>query len=157
MIASILLVVVVIILATIIFIWARSFIKEAIKKQELTAEQACAEIRFDASLTALDSNGDSVKDTAMVDVVNKANIPIYQFNIKKIGDGESMVEHVQLDSGFGLDPGRGTSFSVSVEHSVGGTPRAYQELLLVPEILGTSRKAKKIYTCPENYGLTLEV
>ncbi len=155
-IASVLLVVVVVVLATIIFIWARSFIKEAIKKNELTAEQACSEIKFDASLSLV-SDGAGGSKVTTVDVVNKANIALYQFNIQKIGEGRSDVEHVSLQDGLGLNGGEGTSFVLQVNYTRGSTTAVYQQLHLIPEILGTSNQAKKIFTCPEKYGLTLDV
>lgn len=155
-IASVLLVVVVVILAAIIFIWARSFIKEAIKKNDLTAEQACAEVKFDAS-AGLVVDGPGGSKVVVVDVVNKANVAIYQFNIQKIGEGRSDVEHVSLQGGLGLNGGEGTSFPLQVNYTRGSTTAVYQQLHLIPEILGTSKQAKKIYTCPEKYGLTLDV
>ncbi len=148
--ASVLLVVVVVILASIIFIWARSFIKEAIKKNDLTADQACSEIQFDASLVVSGNQ-------AIIDVVNKGNVALYQFNIKKIGAGRSDVEHVPLKGGTGLNGGEGDSFSVNATYPNGATSANYKEMLLIPEILGSAQKSKKVYTCPEKYGLNLEV
>lgn len=148
-IASILLVVIVVVIATIIFVWARSFIQESIKKQDLPADQACAEVKFDASASPI--SGQKIT----LDVVNKGNLAIQQLNIKKVTGGSSEVEHVQLMGGTGLTGGEGDSLTIQVAYSATAN---YQQLIIIPEILGTTNKGvKKIYTCPERYGITLEL
>ncbi|HLC53366.1 MAG TPA: archaellin/type IV pilin N-terminal domain-containing protein [Candidatus Nanoarchaeia archaeon] len=79
-IATVLLIAIALILAVIIFIWARSFLTEQNQKFGEPIERACKDISFDAEAF----HG---VDEDYVDVVNRGNIPIYGLEIRLRDEG----------------------------------------------------------------------
>ncbi len=140
-ITTILLISIVIILAVIIFLWARSFIGEAVEKQiagvKKTADKFCLEL--EGNFKAFVSDGELY-------IVNKGNIPIYEINVKKTSAGTSIVENYTID----LDAGATSSpIALSTEN--------YDKITIVPVLLGKAGNQKKKYTCPESTGFELEM
>lgn len=138
-ITTILLIAIVIILAVIIFLWARSFIGEVVEKQiagvKKTTDKFCLEVNFKAFVS-----GEELY------VVNKGNIPIYEINVKKTSAGTSTIENYTID----LDAGA-TSEPISLV--VTGS----EKITIIPVLLGKAGNQKKKYTCPESTGVELEV
>jgi flagellin-like protein len=126
-IATVLLVLIVIVLAMLIFLWARGFIKEAVTKKGLNAEQACGEIDLVVSYTG-----------GNLDISNRGNIPIYHFEIRKISPTGIETQEEKI----------GVASSDSISIPISGGP--YEELEVVPIILGEGEKSKKMYVCKNN-------
>ena len=76
-IATVLLVMLVLVLAAIIFLWAKGFVGEQLQKRGQPIENICKEVSFNAQFV---SSGD------FIEITNLGNIPIYQFDIKSIVD-----------------------------------------------------------------------
>jgi len=126
-IATILLVVIVMVLALIIFLWARGFVKESVRKQGASAQQKCGEISLSVAY---------VND--VLEISNNGDVPIYRLEIEKKNEGniELQREVVKLKSGDS------TTISVGSE---------YEEIKVIPAILGEAKTSKKIYTCKNNF------
>ena len=80
-IASVLLVALVLVLAMIIYLWARAFIPETIEKSGETIENSCPRVVFDATYVIGSGDTDSLR------VQNNGNVPIYgvRYGVERIG------------------------------------------------------------------------
>ena len=125
-IATVLLIAIVIILILLVYLWGKGFIGEAIEKKGMPVEQACGEVDLDLNYVGSD-----------LQITNRGNIPVYKFELRK-KSGSSI--DVEKEEG-GLQVGR----TILIE-SVGG----YDEIEVVPIILGEGETSKKAYTCEED-------
>jgi flagellin-like protein len=131
-IATTLLVSIALVLAMIIFIWARSFIGEALQKDlgggPEIIDTACSELSFVAETSS-----------GYLTIENTGNVPIYGVEIKKVALGS--VESKEILSQGTI--ANGESAQVALSASVG------DELNVVPVIIGQSQSgnAKKQYSC----------
>lgn len=137
-IATILLVAITLVLAAIIFLWARGFISEKVSKFEQPIENACDDVDFDASISD-GTNGVNLK------VNNKGNVPIYAFNIKVFGEGE-----VRVVENLGATMNIGDIYS-NENLEFDGDDK--DEFLLVPVVLGSTDSGKVAYTCGDEFGV----
>ncbi len=142
-IATVLLISLVVVLAAIIFMWARGFISEQIEKAGQSAEAACTGIDFDAEQTPVSST------IIKLNIVNRGNVPIYSFHIEQIKSGGDTEITEFKNAGV---PAEGTT-----EVSVTLDPTT-NEIILYPAILGNIQdsETKSPYTCLEK-GLTLKI
>lgn len=141
-ISTVLLITIVIILAVIIFLWASKFVEEAIEKEvagvKKTVDKFCTEVDFKASIV----------DSKLF-IVNEGNIPIYEINIKKKTAGTTIVKNYTID----LDAAS-TSDGIPLEEV--GLDTGYDEVTIIPTLLGKAGNKKKKYNCPESVGVKLE-
>jgi flagellin-like protein len=135
-IATVLLIVITIILGAIVFVWANGFFKESATKNGEPVANSCDLISFDAQYVP-----------PMIEVNNKANVPIFGFQIKAVGSGNEDVQN-NLDATLGL--GESTKISVSVDPGV-------TEIILIPIILGKKGEANEPFVCPESTGQKVSV
>ncbi len=126
-IATVLLILIVLISAMIVFLWARGFVAEAVTKQDKPAEQACQEIAFDG--VKLSGN--------KIQVSNTGNIPIYRFEIRETAAGRTVTEQTQQV----LDAGQALEIELSGD---------FDRTEVIPVILGKAGNVKKAYTCLNN-------
>jgi flagellin-like protein len=125
--ATVLLIAVVIIFALIIFLWARGFVEEAVQKKGKPADQACSEISLETVY---------INEKNELQITNIGNIPIYGFELKKRYTGGIDIQH--SDKRLGV--GQSTNIDIKPEHD-------YNEVEILPAILGEAKTSKKIYTC----------
>ena len=137
-IATVLLIGIVIILAAIIFLWARGFVAEKAQKFERAVELSCANVNFRADVFGND-----------LDIINDGNVPIYGINVKIIGEGRVLVKEI-LDSTIGL----GESKRIDLTGEIG---TEVTELLIVPIILGETGSGKVSHECADQYGFAVAV
>ena len=140
-IATVLLISLALVLALIIFIWARSVIKEKIEKFGATIEFACKDVSFNAEL----------ESSGKVNVNNLGNVPLYGIEVRKKGLG--VIRNV--GAGYfddGLPKGSGKTAYIEL-----GSPSVGEEFIIVPILLGETDKYKKPYTCSEDFGKIAEV
>ncbi|MFH1307332.1 MAG: archaellin/type IV pilin N-terminal domain-containing protein [archaeon] len=132
-IATVLLIAIVIVIATIIFLWARGFIKESIMKQDKPDYQACREINLETAI-----NNDKLE------IVNRGNIPVYiiDINMREGGTVYRQTEKIEL--------GQGEAKVISDSEGPHGDFSAYSEVELVPAILGLRGSTKTIKYCTED-------
>jgi len=133
--ATVLLVVLALVLAMIVFLWARGFVSEQIEKQGRPTDQVCKEVSFEV---------DGVQEGQIVNlqIVNRGNVPIYNFDIKFVGGGDSSIKTFD----FGVDVGGATDRQ---QIPLVGEP---SQIVLYPMILGAVRgkQVNKPVTCLDN-------
>lgn len=130
-IATVLLIAIVIVLAMIIFLWARGFISETIMKKGENVEQACNKINLEVAY-----EGEELQ------ITNKGNIPVYRFEAR--GSSEGITEKIELAEDVGLAIGQSASFDVS----------GYDSIEVFPVILG-DKPGKKAYICKNSFGVAV--
>lgn len=86
--ATILLLALMLVLAAIIFAWARGFVKEQLQKNGESAESVCAQLKFDVNFQRTGAVDERM--TGNIQVVNRGAIPIYGFDIKQVSGGNVM-------------------------------------------------------------------
>jgi len=126
-IATVLLIAIVIVLALIIFLWARGFIKEVIQKKGMSAEQACEQVNLEVAYSSSE-----------LEIINQGNIPVYRLEIKKFSAGSAE----RQTSEEGLGAGQSTSIDVG---------SGYDKIEVFPVILGEAKTSKKAYTCTNSF------
>lgn len=135
-ITTVLLIALVVILAIIIFLWARSFIGEKIAKFDKPIESVCDEVKFRASIDGTD---------LIID--NQGNVPIYAINIKKNSPGTSSIEEKIID----LDKGD------SKKEEIGEIGFGVTSISIIPVLLGEAGEKKEKFTCPESVAVEIEL
>ncbi len=135
-IATVLLVALVLVLAVIVFLWARSSITEQIEKFGKPVERNCEDVDFTA-----------VYSIGLLDVANNGNIPIHEFEVKQFKDGDSEIERLEKP----LNEGRVKSISFSPNSGV-------DKVIVYPVLLGKVRgtNQNKKYVCLDN-GITINL
>ena len=140
--ASVLLVSISLVIAVIIFFWARSFLSEQIMKNERDVGLECEDVRFRAEAFA---QGNEIKFRAE----NTATVPIYGFEIRKrqlIGE----IRIVEVLNKLILS-GQTTEFTLPAEIQAG------DEITTVPILLGETDKYKKAFVCDDSLSQTFTV
>ena len=137
-IATVLLVAIVLILAIIIFFWARNFVSNAIEKGGRTIELSCEEVGF--RVEAYDDK---------IYIENIASVPIYGIEVReKKAFGEIRAAEVLENS---IDAGETSEIELPEGLEVG------DELVIAPILLGETDRYKKTYVCDEDYGQEISV
>src|SRR3989344_8412921 len=140
-ITTVLLIAMVIILAAIIFLWAKFFIGEAIEKEiggvKKTAERFCPDVNFQAGISG-----------TQLSIVNKGNVPIHNINIKMKAKGSSDITEYE-NAGELLNLRIGQSKPVILSSDTA----EYDEVIIIPVLLGKSGNEQKKYPCEEAYGV----
>jgi flagellin-like protein len=139
-IASVLLILLVIVLASFIFLWARGFISEQIEKFGQPVEKLCDSISFEAEIVDSGAAGaDSLK------VINTGNTAIFQLDLRMTKEGNSVVSTFK----FKIDPGASTRGDVYLKMKDGTRP---DELEVFPAIIGSvkGKNTQKVFTCINN-------
>ncbi len=136
-ISTVLLILIVVILAAIIFLWARGFIKEAVLKEiagtEKTADKFCSEISIEP-----------VINSANFGFKNIGNVPIYKFELKLVdknsGDSEIYTPGTENQN---VNPG----FMTTIQKVYSD----YEEIRVIPILLGKGENGGvKEFRCPES-------
>ncbi len=143
-IATILLVAIVVILAAIIFLWARGFIAEELVKNDRAISTYCEEVTFRFGVV-----GDSGCTGHIFDFANDGDVPIFGFVVKEISSGEIVI-HKRVEEGTLLIGG---TMEVCIPNSL----NADIKLQAIPIILGESESGKGEHVCADNYGVTAQV
>jgi flagellin-like protein len=127
-ITTVLLIVMALILAMIIFMWAVGFFREQVSKADQPIENICPEVNLQASIV-----GDK-----LLSLNNQGDYAIYKITIKVSGAGTSDKEDVQID----LQPAGSKLVDSTLQLSG-------SNVQIIPILLGTSKKtgAVKEYSC----------
>ena len=136
--ASVLMVLLVVFLAGMVFLWARGFISEQIEKFGTPVESQCASINF-YPVKDSDSGGD------YLEIVNRGNIDIFQFDIKLVQGGNSEFQRFN----FNVGAGEGVKEYVTLKMGDGSVP---DEIVIYPALLGSvvGKNSNKVFTCNDN-------
>jgi flagellin-like protein len=143
--ATVLLISLVLILAVIIYMWARAFLPEKMQKMDRPIEDVCQDVSFVAEY-----------DAGIVRVRNEGNVPLNGVDIalKKTFGSE------YLSGDFTATPsikgGETKEFSIDTDQN---PLNPGDNLLIVPSLLGRSQKDEQIkaFVCDESYGQTVTV
>lgn len=141
-IATVLLIAIVMVLAAIIFLWARGFISEKVAKFGEPVERSCEKTYFEAGIFPQGVN-------YVLEINNRGEIPLYGFDVKVLGRG-SVIVNEYSDKTVGL----GESFSIDIDKD---DLNGESNLLVVPIILGQSDNGKVAFTCDDQYGVPISV
>ncbi len=139
-IATVLLIALVMVLASIVFLWARGFVTEQIEKFGQPVGNACSLVNFEAEIITSEFNYD------VIEVVNKGNIDIYHLDIKMLDfQGNSEVSKFK----FSVDVGDSISGEVPLKMSDGTRPK---EITIYPALVGNvaGKSTNKVFTCLEH-------
>ncbi len=144
--ATMLLVSVTLILAVIIFFWARNFIGENIQKQGRAVELLCDDVNFKAEAYREVTGGDM-----KLFIENLGSVPINGVEIKEeVAVGE--IKKVETIPGGGtLTAGQTSSFDLSAQIGSG------DKIIITPILLGETSTEKKSHICGEEYGVEITV
>lgn len=129
-IATVLLIALAVILASLVFLWANSLLKEKAQKFGEPADRSCSAIVFDAEIS----------DSSLL-IVNKGDVPLYGIDLQK--KTESSVENV-LSENKGIRIGESASLDLS-ETSLG----AGDQIIVIPSILGATSQGTAPVICDE--------
>ena len=134
-IASVMMIMLVLVLAAMIFLWARGFISEQIEKFDKPIGAVCAEVNFDAVLV-----GDNE-----LEIINRGNVGIRSFDIKLIKGGTSEVAKFDF-GGPQIDPGQAVKKQVTLLMDDNTEP---DRIIIYPALLGSVRgkNANRPFTC----------
>lgn len=139
--ATVLLVAITLVLAVIIFIWARTFIGENIQKQGIEISQLCEDVNFKA---------DAYGTPLTLYIENVGSVPLDGVEIRKkaaLGD-ISYAERVPSS----LTAGQTASFPITNPDIEIGN-----EIFVVPILLGETATETKSHVCDEDYALEIVV
>lgn len=141
--STVLLIMVVVIMAIIILFWAKGFVKEAIEKEIAGSKKRVNEFCLDVRLKSiLNSDGSFGFE-------NTGNVPLYAFNLKLTDGGSSRLVKISTDAGGSVNPG----FSVIVDDQ--GKYSDYDEVKVIPILLGQSDNGQREFECPEKNGFLI--
>jgi flagellin-like protein len=135
--ATVLLIAIVIVLAVIIFLWARGFISEKAEKDGSAVEFSCELIDLKIGIF-----GDQLE------IINRGNVPIYGIDVKLRGTGEVIVNEL---------PGKTVGIGNSLSIDLGFTPSSGDEFNVVPIILGETETGKVAHTCDDQFGYAFTI
>jgi len=137
-IASVLMILLVIVLAAMIFLWARGFVGEQVEKFGKPIEASCAELNFEVEKVSGTSGLDALE------VVNRGDINIFYLDVKKVSGGKTEMEKF----GFPVDAGSSAKGDIDLTMSAGVVP---EQIIVYPALVGNVRSAStnQIYTCVE--------
>ena len=134
MIATVLLIALVLVLASIIFLWARGFISEQIEKFGQPVDTLCEQVSIGVELVSEDIG-------YVLEIANRGNVNIHSFDIKKITGGDSII----LNHPFSVDVGKAVREHLALPLSDAN------KIIIYPTLLGNvkGKKTNKVYTCVE--------
>lgn len=142
--ATILLIAITVVLAVIVFLWARGFIDESAEKRGEPVERACEDVDFVAGL---------FKDGVLkLDIVNHGNIPIYGVELKKYGQ-DTILPSQYLDGTITA----GESATITLDSDFVSTLEVGDSILVVPIILGQTQEGKVAHACDDAAGYSAPV
>lgn len=130
-IASVMMILLVLVLAALIFLWARGFVSEQIEKFGAPIEQTCSSVDFEVQRTR-----------AYLEVVNRGNVDIRHLDIKMSKDGDSKVKKFD----FQIDAGKSARDDVVLLMDDNVVP---DEIVVYPALVGNVKggSSNKVFTC----------
>jgi len=136
-IATVLLVSMAIVLALIIFIWARAFISEGGEKMGETIKASCEKVNIEV---------EAFQDRVLVK--NSGNIPLYGVKVMKVSFGSTTKLNEFEES---ISGGESVSISEGINLDEG------EDIIVIPMLLGESGEEKKVFACDNDFGIKASV
>ncbi|OIO81755.1 hypothetical protein AUJ84_00515 [Candidatus Pacearchaeota archaeon CG1_02_32_132] len=144
--ATVLLITIVIVIALIIFLWAKGFVSERVQKFGQAVEYSCGNHEKSVDFVA-----DYVATGNKIGLVNRGNVPLYGVVVKEIRPGAA--SKVNTKEPFGRTLSVGESREIELED----LDSRSKNLLIVPIILGQSGAERVAYTCDDAFGFPIEI
>ncbi|MEK6927574.1 MAG: archaellin/type IV pilin N-terminal domain-containing protein [Nanoarchaeota archaeon] len=143
-IATVLLVSMAVIIAALIFMWAKGTIAERYLKFNEPVERSCENTNFDIEILR-DGN---------VSAVNRGNVPIYGFKLfsQEVASITNLSDFTCLDNNYPITIRNGESCEGSTDALASG-----KNVLVVPVILAQRGKDNVPFTCDNSFGKTVGV
>ena len=151
-IATVLLIVLVVILASIIFIWARGFLSEGAIKGDRVVESSCEDVKFEVRIAQSASQCQNGNDPpgffSAIDVNNIGNIPIYGVKVLEFKESEGSIDIFDQSFVAGtIKTGQSSYGCLSKVVNPG------DKFKIIPKLLAENKERKIAYTCPEKDGV----
>ena len=149
LVSTVLLIMIVIIIALIIIFWARGFVSETIEKDiggnVKRANEYCGEVQLRSILN----------DDGSFGFENIGNVPVYAFNVKLTESGAGKSQTVSASgAAAAVNPGFGVVIDSSIVPTI--LPySAYEEVKVIPVLLGKTDGGTQEFTCPEENALII--
>jgi len=132
--ATVLLISIALVLAIIIFLWAKNFLPEVIEKDGQSVELVCENVRFEVEASG-----------SQLVVQNIGNVPIYGIEVRVQGTGE-IKEVSEAPGGGTIGNGQTQNFPLPAEVGVGDI------IIAVPILLGETTDDRVPHICDVDYG-----
>ncbi|MFH1801370.1 MAG: archaellin/type IV pilin N-terminal domain-containing protein [archaeon] len=134
-IATVLLIGIVVVIGLVIFLWFRSITQESIIKFDQNIKIICDKVNFQSSYSG-----------GILYISNNGNIPIFNMRIKLSENGNYVTEDLGGWPSSGLNSGDTYSYNIASQIS------SYNEITLIPVLLGSSKTGDRTFLCEERYG-----
>ncbi|MEA3248496.1 MAG: archaellin/type IV pilin N-terminal domain-containing protein [Nanoarchaeota archaeon] len=137
-IATVFMILLVLVLATLIFLWARGFLSEQIEKFGQPIDNLCKRVDFEVQRVRGEVGPDALE------VVNRGDINIFHLDIKLLKDGNSEISRFK----FKIDAGQSIRKDLSLRMKDGSLP---DKIEIMPALLGTveGKDSNKAFTCKD--------
>jgi len=129
-ITTILLIALVLVLAAIIFLWARGFVQEQVTKFNRPIDEKCQEVELSGSVSG-----------SSIILTNIGSVPVYKVGVRKSGGARTVIKakEVNIIAG-GTETINLAELGITIEDTT--------EINIIPILLGKSEKDEIIeYTC----------
>ncbi len=138
MIATVFLILLVLVLAALIFLWARGFISEQIEKFGQPVDNLCKQVDFEVQVVSGDIGEDALE------VVNRGDIDIFYLDIKMFKEGNSEISRFK----FKIDAGQSIKKDLYLKMEDGSLP---EKIEIYPALLGSvkGKDSNKVFTCKD--------
>lgn len=145
LVATVLLIALVMVLALIIFLWAKGFITEQVEKFGEPIDKICSSILYDVAVTP-----GSVSQHA-VQIINRGNVDIHNVDLKLVKGGEERTQRFE----FNIPSGKTIKEDTYLKMESGVDP---EKITAYPAIIGKVRGSNnnKAFTCLEQ-GITVRL
>jgi flagellin-like protein len=144
-IATVLLIAIVVILATIVFIWGRSFLSESAVKGDRAASVSCGKVQMESEVIA---NPTLCGTSLQLQINNKGNVPIYGARVVEEITGEDSKNTV-FDGPFSNLNSGTISVGRSAQICLTGTADSASTYKVIPKLLAKQGEQTIAFTCPE--------
>lgn len=141
-IATLLLIAIALVLAVIIFLWARSFIGEGLEKEGRAIDKSCEDVVFNAEAFSIEGK---------VWIENLGNVAIYGIEIKTVDS--SLGTEISQPENFDNTIVTGATGEVELPSGIG----AEMDLVIIPILLGERGTQTGTHKCDEAYGVEITV
>jgi len=145
-IATVLLIVMVVVISLIIFMWFNNLNQEAITKfEDKNIQLVCGDVQLQVNY-----------DSGSLSIFNSGNVPVYNIYLKLEGDGSYETKELKIISDNWLDTGlnQGETF---LDNNFAGHIGSATNMVLIPELMGSSDKGDQKHLCEERHGYELTI
>ncbi len=152
-IATTLLVLITIIIAVIVLLWAKSFIGETIEKsfggETEPIDHFCSRLEFVADVAVDPTNSKRL----LIDITNRKDVPIYGLEIKRIDSASKLkIGSLAISSDYAITSGETERIALISSNVL----KSGDKFSITPALLGEveSGAYKKFYICEDKYGVS---